>query len=107
MTRALSIAAAIAAAAIGAASTASADPTLVAAAGITGLAASPVISAGDQCGDGYEWSTTVSSCIPVPTAASTAPPGATFLCVDGDYSYSKTSKGACSRHGGIAAAVGQ
>ncbi len=63
--------------------------------------ASPVISADDQCGDGYEWSKTVSSCIPVPTAAPTAPPGATFLCVDGDYSYSKTSKGACSRHGGI------
>ncbi len=62
---------------------------------------SPVISADDQCGDGWEWSKTVGRCVPVPTAASTAPPGATFLCVDGDYSFSKTSKGACSRHGGI------
>jgi hypothetical protein len=67
---------------------------------------SPIISADAQCGDGYEWSKTVGSCIPVPTAAPTAPPGATFLCVDGDYSYSKTSEGACSRHGGIAATVG-
>ena len=49
----------------------------------------------------------MSRCIPVPTAAPTAPAGATFLCGDGDYSYSKTSQGACSRHGGIKAAVGQ
>lgn len=67
---------------------------------------SPVISVDDECGDGWEWSKTVGRCIPVPTAASTAPPGATFLCVDGDYSYSKTSHGACSRHGGIQAPVG-
>jgi Protein of unknown function (DUF3761) len=68
---------------------------------------SPVISADDQCGDGWEWSKTVGGCIPVPTAAPTAPPGAAFLCVDGDYSYAKTSHGACSRHGGIKAVVGQ
>jgi hypothetical protein len=67
----------------------------------------PVISADDQCGDGWEWSKTAGRCIPVPTAAPAAPPGATFLCVDGDYSYSKTSRGACSRHGGIKAVVGQ
>lgn len=68
---------------------------------------SSVISADDQCGDGYEWSKTVGGCIPVPTAAPTAPPGATFRCADGDWSYSKTSRGACSRHGGIAASAGQ
>lgn len=47
---------------------------------------SSVIFADDQCGDGYEWSKTIGRCIPVPTAAPTAPPGATFQCVDGDYS---------------------
>jgi hypothetical protein len=62
---------------------------------------SPVIAADDQCGDGYEWSNTIGRCIPVPTAATTAPPGATFQCADGDYSFSKTTQGACSRHGGI------
>ena len=71
-----------------------------------GAPTSPVISADDQCGDGYEWSKTVGGCIPVPAAAPTAPPGATFLCVDGEYSYSKTSHGACSRHSGIQAPVG-
>src|SRR5690242_13528745 len=71
------------------------------------LSISPVISADDQCGDGWEWSKSVGHCIPVPTAAPTAPPGATFLCVDGDYSYAKTSRGACSRHGGIKAVIGQ
>jgi hypothetical protein len=60
---------------------------------------SPVISADDQCGDGYEWSKTVGTCIPVPTRASTQPPGSTYQCVDG--TSSKTSQGACSRHGGI------
>jgi hypothetical protein len=67
----------------------------------------PLVSADDQCGDGYEWSKTASTCLPIPSAAPTAPPGATFLCTDGDYSYSKTSKGACSRHGGVKAEVGQ
>lgn len=71
------------------------------------LPMSPVISVDDECGDGWEWSKTAGRCIPVPTAAPTVPPGATFLCNDGDYSYAKTSRGACSRHGGIKAVVGQ
>jgi len=75
-------------------------PAPVASASI-GAPTSPVISADDQCGDGYEWSKTVGSCIPVPTNAPTPPAGATYQCVDGTYSYSKTSQGACSRHGGI------
>lgn len=68
---------------------------------------SPVISADDQCGDGYELSKTVGSCIPVPTHAPTPPAGATYQCVDGTYSFSKTPRGACSHHGGVAAPVGQ
>jgi hypothetical protein len=68
---------------------------------------SPVISVDDECGDGWEWSKTIGRCIPVPAAAPAPPLGATFLCVDGDYSYAKTSQGACSRHGGIKARVSQ
>jgi hypothetical protein len=44
---------------------------------------------------------TASTCLPIPSAAPTAPPGATLLCADGDYSFSKTSKGACSRHAAL------
>jgi hypothetical protein len=73
---------------------------------ISSIGTAYVVSvADDRCGDGYEWSKTINSCIPVPTAAPTAPPGATFQCNDGDYSYSKTVQGACSRHGGISHAL--
>ena len=37
----------------------------------------------------------------IPTNAS-GPAGATALCRDGSYSYSKTHTGACSHHGGVA-----
>jgi hypothetical protein len=47
------------------------------------LPITPVISTDDECGDGWEWSKTVGRCIPAPAAAPTAPPGATFQCVDG------------------------
>ena len=102
--RAALIAAVIATVPIGWAATSSAQAPDAA---TTTAPTSPVISADDQCGDGSEWSKTVGRCIPVPTAAPTALPGATFLCADGDYSFSKTSHGACSRHGGIRAVVGQ
>jgi hypothetical protein len=95
--RAALIAAAIATATVGWAAPPNARSSLAAAT----LPISPVISADDQCGDGYEWSKTIGACIPVPTRASTPPQGATYQCADGTYSFSKTSKGACSRHGGI------
>lgn len=76
-------------------------------AGPTILPIAPVIATDDECGDGWEWSKTANRCIPAPTAAATPPQGATFLCVDGEYSYAKTSRGACSRHGGIKAVIGQ
>jgi Protein of unknown function (DUF3761) len=75
-------------------------------AGATTLPIAPVIPTDDECGNGWEWSKTANHCIPAPTAAPTAPPGATFRCVDGNYSYAKTSRGACSRHGGIQAVIG-
>src|SRR6478736_1951410 len=34
-------------------------------------------------------------------AAAAAPPGATALCRDGTYSYSKHHSGTCSHHGGV------
>ena len=102
--RAALIAAAIATAAIGWAPSSNAYSPI--ALTVTAPAA-PVISADDQCGDGMEWSKTVGRCIPAPTAAPTPPPGATFLCADGTYSSAQTSRGACSRHGGIEARVGQ
>lgn len=107
--RAALVLAAIAMATVGWASPTNAQSPVAAA--IT-APSSPVISVDDEpgddeCGDGWEWSKTVGRCIPAPTAAPTPPPGATFLCVDGDYSYAKTSHGACSRHGGIKARVGE
>lgn len=103
----LTAAAAIATATVGWASPANAQSPIAEA--IT-APTSPVFSADDpaddECGDGWEWSKTIGRCIPVPTAAPTAPARATFLCVDGDYSYAKTSHGACSRHGGIRARLG-
>src|SRR6476659_412742 len=35
------------------------------------------------------------------SAAAAAPPGATALCRDGTYSYSKHRSGTCSHHGGV------
>jgi hypothetical protein len=35
-------------------------------------------------------------------AVTAAPPGATALCRDGTYSFSKTHSGSCSHHGGVA-----
>lgn len=37
-----------------------------------------------------------------PTHYSSAPPGATALCRDGTYSFSRSRRGTCSHHGGVA-----
>lgn len=37
-----------------------------------------------------------------PTYYSSAPPGATALCRDGTYSFSRSRRGTCSHHGGVA-----
>jgi hypothetical protein len=39
--------------------------------------------------------------VSVPSAAAAPPPGATALCRDGTYSYSKHHSGTCSHHGGV------
>jgi hypothetical protein len=87
MIRGLLVAAAVAAAAIGAASTVES----------TGSISSPVIFTA-SCPPG-EYITDV-HCVPGPTP--TPPPDATYQCRDGCYSDSKTPQGACSHHGGIA-----
>jgi len=43
---------------------------------------------------------------PAAKAVSAAPAGATTKCADGTYSSAKTTRGACSKHGGIASALG-
>jgi hypothetical protein len=91
MIRAPLVAAAIAAAAIG-------GGLMVSTEAMQSLA--PATFTAD-CGDGYYWSKTASSCVPVPAQASTPPSGSTYQCADGTYSASKTSQGACSRHGGV------
>ena len=37
-----------------------------------------------------------------PTYYKSVPPGATALCRDGTYSFSKSRRGTCSHHGGVA-----
>lgn len=37
-----------------------------------------------------------------PTYYNSVPPGATALCRDGTYSFSKSRRGTCSHHGGVA-----
>ena len=37
-----------------------------------------------------------------PTYCSSSPPGATALCRDGSYSFSRSRRGTCSHHGGVA-----
>jgi len=40
--------------------------------------------------------------VPRPENCSTAPEGATAQCRDGTYSFSKSRRGTCSHHGGVA-----
>jgi hypothetical protein len=86
MIRALLVASAIAAAAIGAASILEGS----------GSATSPVIFNG-SCPPGEYWNVDVHCPGPTPTPS----PGDTYQCKDGCFSDSKTSQGACSHHGGI------
>ncbi|WP_094287962.1 DUF3761 domain-containing protein [Mycobacterium lehmannii] len=48
-----------------------------------------------------EYENSQGDCILRPTDSSQPPESATFVCADGTYSSSVTSRGACSRHGGI------
>jgi len=45
------------------------------------------------------------NCVEEPRPAPAPPPGATYLCNDGTYSFSEHRAGACSHHGGVAKAL--
>lgn len=53
------------------------------------------------CG-GDDYINSDGNCVPRPTHAASAPPGATAQCVDGSYSFSQHRQGTCSHHGGVA-----
>ena len=89
MFRAVLIGAAMAAAAIGAASTASAEPVPT--------ALLPFITC-----SGGTYQDVAAGCAHDPTQAPTPPPGATALCHDGDWSFNTPRARTCSAHGGVA-----
>ena|ERR1700676_8614 len=96
MLRAMLAAAAIAVAAVGGASTAAAEPSLVArAGGAGGIATSPGFFL--ECPAGT-YQATSGDCVPSPNSS---PSNATAICGDGTYSHSETRSGTCSRHGGV------
>jgi Protein of unknown function (DUF3761) len=74
--------------------------TFVAAAILTAAigSASPAHSSPGPCYIGSS-----GDCVPYPTHASTPPPCATAICVDGDYSCSEHphASGTCHGHGGV------
>jgi hypothetical protein len=55
---------------------------------------------GGVCGSD-EYRNVDGNCIPRPTQADAAPPGATAECKDGTYSFSQHRSGTCSHHGGV------
>lgn len=59
-------------------------------------------AAGSSCDESTHYVNSDGACVPRPKAATTAPPGATAKCVDGEYSFSKHHQGTCSGHGGVA-----
>ncbi|MCV7075106.1 DUF3761 domain-containing protein [Mycobacterium szulgai] len=80
----------------------------VAAASVTALGVAPGLFVNESmtlanCGSGY-YQNSDGKCIPRPTPGSPgggAPPGATAICRDGDYSFSTHHSGTCSGHGGV------
>lgn len=53
------------------------------------------------CGEG-SYQNSNGNCVHDPEQAPSAPPGATAMCRDGDYSFSQHHSGTCSGHGGVA-----
>ena len=53
------------------------------------------------CPRGY-YKNSQGRCIQRPVKKSTAPAGATAKCRDGSYSFSRSRRGTCSHHGGVA-----
>ncbi|MFE1592415.1 DUF3761 domain-containing protein [Nocardia sp. NPDC058705] len=55
----------------------------------------------EECGPG-SYENADGTCVPTPASAPSPPPGATALCNNGEYSYSKNRSGTCSSNGGVA-----
>jgi Protein of unknown function (DUF3761) len=96
--RATLIAAAVATATVGWASPTNAQSPIAAA---IAAPTSPGISGDDQCGMATSGVRLLARAYRSRHGHRRRLRGATYQCVDGTYSFSKTSKGACSRHGGI------
>jgi len=61
----------------------------------------PAVKSTASCGEDY-YRNVDGDCVHRPTAAPSAPAGATARCRDGTYSYSQHRSGTCSHHGGVA-----
>ena len=55
----------------------------------------------NHTGDGYYNSSGIWVPSPAYTSDGQPPPGATALCCDGTYSFSRSRRGTCSHHGGV------
>jgi uncharacterized protein DUF3761 len=65
--------------------------------------ATPLPARPGPCGTDY-YRNSQGVCVhrPVKTQGTATPAGATAQCRDGSYSFSKSHRGTCSRHGGVA-----
>jgi resuscitation-promoting factor RpfB len=55
-----------------------------------------------KCADNGTYVNSKGQTVPRPENCSAAPKGATAQCRDGTYSFSKSRRGTCSHHGGVA-----
>ena len=60
-----------------------------------------VVSLACGCPRGY-YKNKEGRCVASPVKSNTAPAGATAKCRDGSYSFSRSRRGTCSHHGGVA-----
>jgi Protein of unknown function (DUF3761) len=79
--------------------------TLIAGAAIAtaAIGSASQASAQGECPEGYYLDRATGDCVPRPEPAPTQPPGATALCMDGTWSFSEHpySGGTCHGHGGV------
>lgn len=64
--------------------------------------AAPAPARGPACESSSHYVNSAGNCVPRPTEAASAPPGATAKCNNGSYSFSQNRSGTCSGNGGVA-----